>query len=216
MRSIGYSMLLVAFLALPIAALAVIEALHSGETPPGTRSDIHAIRTRRVDPATPKSEGEAMERAMFGAGCFWGVEAAFRKIEGVKATAVGFSGGHTEDPTYRDVCNDNTGHAEVVLVEFDPKVVSYEKLLETFWSIHNPTTPNRQGPDVGSQYRSVIFTYGEAQAKAAQESKKALAASERYDDRPIVTEILPAPTFWRAEEYHQQYYEKKGIAGCGI
>jgi peptide-methionine (S)-S-oxide reductase len=156
-----------------------------------------------------------MEKATFGAGCFWGVEAAFRQIKGVKATAVGYMGGKLKDPTYQDVCTDRTGHAEVVEVEFDPSEVSYEDLLRVFWDNHDPTTLNRQGPDTGTQYRSVIFYHTPEQEAAAKASKEALAKSGRYK-RPIVTEIVPAPEFWRAEEYHQQYLEKRGLAHCHI
>jgi peptide-methionine (S)-S-oxide reductase len=156
-----------------------------------------------------------MEKATFGAGCFWGVEAAFRQIKGVKATAVGYMGGKLKDPTYQDVCTDRTGHAEVVEVEFDPSEVSYEDLLRVFWDNHDPTTLNRQGPDTGTQYRSVVFYHTPEQEAAAKASKEALAKSGRYK-RPIVTEIVPAPEFWRAEEYHQQYLEKRGLAHCHI
>ncbi len=156
-----------------------------------------------------------MEKATFGAGCFWGVEAAFRQIDGVISTAVGYSGGRTANPTYRDVCSDETGHAEVVEVEFDPAKVSYERLLDVFWENHDPTTLNRQGPDVGSQYRSAIFFHTPAQEATARESKARLAAAKRFR-RPIVTEIEPAATFYRAEDYHQQYLEKRGLASCHI
>jgi peptide-methionine (S)-S-oxide reductase len=156
-----------------------------------------------------------MEKATFGAGCFWGVEAAFRLIKGVKSTAVGYAGGWKDNPTYHDVCTDGTGHAEVVQVEYDPSEVAYEDLLEVFWSNHNPTTLNRQGPDVGTQYRSVIFFHGPEQERAARESKEALDKSGRFS-RPIVTQIEPAQTFYRAEEYHQQYLEKRGLASCHI
>jgi len=156
-----------------------------------------------------------MEKATFGAGCFWGVEAAFRQIKGVKATAVGYMGGKLNDPTYQDVCTDRTGHAEVVQVEYDPSEVSYEDLLRAFWENHDPTTLNRQGPDTGTQYRSVIFYHTPEQEAAAKASKEALAKSGRYK-RPIVTEIVPAPEFWRAEDYHQQYLEKRGLAHCLI
>ncbi|MFQ3592608.1 MAG: peptide-methionine (S)-S-oxide reductase MsrA [Gemmataceae bacterium] len=154
-------------------------------------------------------------KAMFGAGCFWGVEAAFRKIPGVVATAVGYSGGQVENPTYRQVCSDTTGHAEVVEVEYDPSRVTYEQLLAVFWENHDPTQLNRQGPDIGTQYRSVIFYYDEAQKAAAEASKAALEASGRFH-RPIVTAIEPAGTFWRAEEYHQQYLEKRGLTTCHL
>jgi peptide-methionine (S)-S-oxide reductase len=156
-----------------------------------------------------------MEKATFGAGCFWGVEAAFRQLPGVRSTAVGYAGGKTAKPTYRDVCTDQTGHAEVVQVEFEPAEISYERLLEVFWDVHNPTQRNRQGPDVGTQYRSVIFYHTPDQASAARASKEKLEKSNPHG-RPIVTEILPAPEFWPAEEYHQQYLEKRGLAQCHI
>lgn len=156
-----------------------------------------------------------MEKASFGAGCFWGVEAAFRQLKGVTATAVGYMGGSMPDPTYHDVCTDRTGHAEVVQVEYDPAQVSYDDLLRVFWENHDPTTLNRQGPDVGTQYRSVIFYHSPEQEAAAKASKDALAKSGRFK-RPIVTEIKPAPEFWRAEEYHQQYLEKRGLAHCHL
>src|SRR5438874_6743480 len=142
-----------------------------------------------------------MKVATFGAGCFWGVEAAFRQVDGVVDTAVGYSGGSTEDPTYHDVCTDRTGHAEVVRVEFDPERVSYDALLDVFWKSHDPTTLNRQGPDHGTQYRSVIFTHDEDQEASAIASKEREQASGHYR-RPIVTQIVPAAAFYRAEEYH--------------
>lgn len=156
-----------------------------------------------------------MEKATFGAGCFWGVEAAFRQVPGVVETAVGYAGGTTPDPTYRDVCTDETGHAEVVEVTYDPARVSYEDLLKVFWENHDPTQLNRQGPDIGTQYRSVIFFHSLEQRDAAMLSRKRLEASGRYR-RSIVTEITPAPTFWRAEDYHQRYLEKRGLASCRI
>ena len=156
-----------------------------------------------------------MKKATFGAGCFWGVELAFRQVEGVRDVAVGYSGGHQPEPSYRDVCTGQTGHAEVVEVDYDPEKVSYSKLLDVFWSIHDPTTPNRQGPDVGTQYRSAIFTHDDEQARLAGESKAAHDSSGQFR-RPIVTEITPASTFYRAEEYHQRYLEKHGQAGCSI
>jgi peptide-methionine (S)-S-oxide reductase len=155
------------------------------------------------------------EKATFGAGCFWGVEATFRQVKGVKATAVGYAGGKTKSPTYREVCTDATGHAEVVQVDYDPAEVSYDRLLGVFWASHDPTQLNRQGPDVGTQYRSVIFFLSPEQEAAARESKAALEASGRFR-RPIVTEILPAPEFWLAEDYHQQYLEKRGLSHCRI
>ncbi len=153
------------------------------------------------------------EKATFAAGCFWGVEAKFRAIEGVVDAAVGYTGGRKENPTYSEVCSGRTGHAEAVQVEFDPAVVSYEQLLEVFWNIHDPTQLNRQGPDIGSQYRSAIFYHTPEQQAAALASKAALEQSGRLR-RPIATEIVPAQTFWRAEEYHQRYHEKHGGA-CG-
>jgi len=159
--------------------------------------------------------GATMEKATFAAGCFWGIEAAFRQIEGVTFTAVGYTGGNTENPTYKQVCSDRTGHAEAVRVEFDPAIVSYEQLLEVFWNIHNPTTLNRQGPDFGSQYRSAIFYHDEAQKAAAMASKEQLQNSGKHK-RDVVTQINAASTFYMAEDYHQQYYEKRGLAGCGI
>lgn len=156
-----------------------------------------------------------METAMFGAGCFWGVEAAFRKVAGVKSTAVGYAGGHTNHPSYKEVCTDETGHAEVVLVEYDPKVVSYADLLNVFWNSHNPTTLNRQGPDVGTQYRSAIFYANDEQKELAEDSKQKLEASGKFRN-PIVTEITKAPQFFRAEEYHQQYLEKRGQSSCHL
>jgi len=155
-----------------------------------------------------------MEKATFGAGCFWGVEEAFRKVKGVKSTVVGYAGGKTVDPTYKEVCTDKTGHAEVVQVEFDPSKISYDDLLAIFFQIHDPTTRNRQGPDVGSQYRSVIFYHSPSQEKSARAYKEQLELSSRYAG-PIVTEILPAGPFYRAEEYHQKYHEKHG-GSCGI
>ncbi len=150
-------------------------------------------------------------KATFGAGCFWCVEDIFRKIEGVSDTAVGYSGGWMKNPTYKDVCTDTTGHAEVVQVEYDPKTISYEGLLDVFWNSHDPTQLNRQGPDVGAQYRSVIFFHDAEQEKIAHASKEKLAKSGRIG-KPIMTQIKPAEEFYNAEEYHQQYYSKCGIA----
>ncbi|HLF17773.1 MAG TPA: peptide-methionine (S)-S-oxide reductase MsrA [Candidatus Omnitrophota bacterium] len=147
------------------------------------------------------------EKAMFGAGCFWCVEEDFQKAPGVVSTRVGYSGGKSENPTYSQVCSGTTGHTEVTLVEFDPKVISYEQLLEVFFSIHDPTTLNRQGPDIGVQYRSVIFYFDDKQRKAAEEVKKKLQASGRFP-KLIVTAIEPAQAFYKAEEYHQNYYCK--------
>jgi peptide-methionine (S)-S-oxide reductase len=155
------------------------------------------------------------EKATFGAGCFWGVEAAFRQIKGVKTTAAGFMGGTREDPSYEDVCYRKTGHAEVVEVEYDPALVSYDALLAVFWENHDPTQLNRQGPDIGDQYRSAIFVHTPEQRTAAEASKQQLESEGRYR-RPIVTEITPAATFYKAEDYHQQYLEKRGLSTCHI
>ncbi len=156
-----------------------------------------------------------MKTATFGAGCFWGVEEAFRQVEGVIATSVGYSGGGIENPTYKDVCSGRTGHAEVVQLEFDPGKVSYEQLLDLFWSLHDPTQLNRQGPDTGTQYRTVIFFHHTEQENAARLSKDAIDKSGRLAG-PVVTEIVPAGTFWRAEEYHQQYVARGGRGACAI
>jgi peptide-methionine (S)-S-oxide reductase len=167
------------------------------------------FRNERRETSLPDVEGA--ERATFAAGCFWGVEAAFRGIEGVVATRVGYTGGTTADPSYEQVCSDATGHAEAVQVWFDPDVVSYDELLDTFWSIHDPTTPDRQGWDFGSQYRSAIFFHD------ADQERDALASRDEHQSslaRPIVTQIAPASTFYDAEEYHQRYAEKHGGAAC--
>ncbi|NNF66643.1 MAG: peptide-methionine (S)-S-oxide reductase MsrA [Gammaproteobacteria bacterium] len=155
-----------------------------------------------------------MALATFGAGCFWGVEATFREMD-ISDAAVGYMGGTTRNPSYKEVCNENTGHVEVVQIEFDPDKVSYEQLLEKFWSCHNPTQHNRQGPDYGSQYRSVVFYHDDSQRKNAEDSKKALEESGRFATK-IATKIEPAAEFWRAEEYHQRYLEKHGRAHCRI
>jgi len=157
-----------------------------------------------------------MEKATFGAGCFWGVEVAFANIPGVTATAVGYEGGKKDAPTYRDVCTDTTGHAEVVELDFDPAKVGFEALLDAFFSLHDPTQLNRQGPDWGTQYRSAVF-YHSPEQKAAAEAKIAeLNASGRFNPKRVVTKVEPAQTFWRAEEYHQRYLEKRGLASCHI
>jgi peptide-methionine (S)-S-oxide reductase len=156
-----------------------------------------------------------MEKATFAAGCFWGVEAAFREVPGIVSTAVGYMGGTLKNPTYEDVCTDRTGHAEVVQVEYDPSKVSFDGLLKVFWETHDPTTLNRQGPDVGTQYRSVIFFHTPEQEAEAKASKEQLEQRRAYK-RPIVTAIAPASEFWRAEEYHQQYFEKRGVAHCRV
>ena len=155
------------------------------------------------------------ESATFAAGCFWGVEAAFREVPGVVDAEVGFTGGATESPAYREVCSGRTGHAEAVRVVFDPAVVSYDDLLEVFWRIHDPTQVDRQGPDVGTQYRSAIFVHSPEQEAAALASRQSLAGRRRWS-RPIATGIVPTGPFWRAEEYHQRYFEKTGRVGCAL
>jgi peptide-methionine (S)-S-oxide reductase len=167
------------------------------------------FRDGSVENSTLDPEG--MQRASFAAGCFWGVEAAFREIEGVAATRVGYSGGTLADPTYEQVCSDATGHAEAVRVWFDPDVVSYDELLDTFWSVHDPTSRNRQGWDFGSQYRSAIFFEDGGQERLAIASRD---ERQKSSAKPIVTEIVPASTFYDAEEYHQRYFEKHGGAFC--
>ena len=155
------------------------------------------------------------EKATFAAGCFWGVEATFRAVPGVIDAPVGYTGGSKDEPTYREVCSGNTGHAEAVEVTYDPDIVTFEQLLEVFWNNHNPTTLNRQGPDRGTQYRSAVFFHTPEQEQIATASKEALDKSEKFKD-PVVTEISPATTFWRAEEYHQRYFEKQGISHCPV
>jgi peptide-methionine (S)-S-oxide reductase len=154
-----------------------------------------------------------MAKATFAAGCFWGVEDAFRQVKGVTSTAVGYIGGHTQNPTYKEVCTNSTGHAEAVEVEFDPKQVSYKELLAAFFQSHDPTQLNRQGPDYGTQYRSAIFFHDATQEAEAREAVAALGKSGIFK-RPIVTQIVAAPEFYRAEEYHQKYFEKQGIRAC--
>jgi peptide-methionine (S)-S-oxide reductase len=156
-----------------------------------------------------------MKTATFGAGCFWGIEEAFRGVPGVVDTAVGYTGGTLAQPTYEDVCTDTTGHAEVVEVTYDEAKVAFEQLLDVFWTIHDPTQLNRQGPDVGTQYRSAIFYHDEDQHAAAQASKTRKEQTGRFP-RPIATEIVPASTFWRAEEYHQKYLAKRGRSSCHL
>jgi peptide-methionine (S)-S-oxide reductase len=172
-----------------------------------------STRSENIDlrPGTEPSGSQHLQRATFAAGCFWGVEAAFREIEGVVRTQVGYTGGSTADPSYEQVCSDTTGHAEAVEVWFDPTLVSYDDLLSVFWSIHDPTTPNRQGWDFGSQYRSAIFFHDADEERLAVASRD---ERQRALNRPIVTEIVPAPEFYEAEEYHQRYFEKNGGAFC--
>lgn len=156
---------------------------------------------------------ENLQTATFAAGCFWGVEEAFRQVKGVKSTAVGYTGGTFKNPSYEDVCSDMTGHAEAVQIQYDPREVSYEQLLEVFWSVHDPTTKNRQGPDIGSQYRSMISYHTSEQEMLAKQSKENIERSGKFRNG-IVTEIVQALTFYKAEEYHQQYYEKRGGGKC--
>lgn len=163
---------------------------------------------------TVEAGNDKVEKALFGAGCFWHVEEAFRRVKGVVNTTVGYSGGTTKNPTYADVCSGKTHHKEVVLVEYDPLLVSYDELLEVFWKEHDPTTLDRQGPDVGEQYRSVIYYKDDVQKAAAIESKERAQNTERFKNRNIVTEILPVEEFYPAEEYHQRYFEKRGLRSC--
>ena len=156
-----------------------------------------------------------MEKATFGAGCFWGVEARFQQVPGVLETAVGYAGGNTDNPTYKEVCTDRTGHAEVVEVTFDPQQVSYQALLDLFFELHDPTQVNRQGPDWGSQYRTAIFYHSPEQESTARATIARLEAGKRFS-RPIATQVVPATTFWRAEDYHQKYLEKRGALSCHI
>jgi peptide-methionine (S)-S-oxide reductase len=159
-------------------------------------------------------EDTKLERATFAAGCFWGVEAAFRRVKGVVETVVGYTGGDVPNPGYQKVCSGRTGHAEAVGILFDPAVISYEKLLDIFWKIHDPTQLNRQGPDTGTSYRSAIFYHSPGQQELAEASREQLAGTTEYRGKKIVTEIVPARQFWKAEEYHQQYFEKSGRGYC--
>jgi methionine-S-sulfoxide reductase len=200
----GKILILISILALVAAAglPGLLRRVRAGEDAAATGKEAAEMTTAETTPRT--------ETAIFAAGCFWGVEAAFQKVEGVTGTAVGYTGGHTEKPTYEEVCNKGTGHAEAVKVIYDPERVGYRRLLEVFFAIHDPTQVNRQGPDVGDQYRSAVFTLTAAQRTAAEAYVQELQEGEAYD-RPIATEITPAGTFWPAEDYHQDYYRKRGL-----
>jgi peptide-methionine (S)-S-oxide reductase len=174
-----------------------------------------AMTPAKRDSNDSREDGMMTEKATFGAGCFWGVEASFRELPGVLNATSGYAGGHMENPTYKDVCTDRTGHAEVVEVEFDPAQITYDQLLQAFWNLHDPTQVNRQGPDHGTQYRTVIFFHSPEQEETAKASKQRLAESGKFS-RPIATAIEPAQTFYPAEEYHQQYLAKRGLRHCHI
>lgn len=202
-----YPLLCIALLSLLLSACGI-----AGEGS-ATASTTAPATSPSTQARTSQEKNHMIAKATFGAGCFWGVEETFRTTPGVLSTTVGYAGGKTENPTYKEVCTDRTGHAEVVQVEYDPTKITYEQLLEVFWTCHDPTQKNRQGPDVGTQYRTVIFTHTPEQAAAAQASKEKLEASGKFK-KPIATAIEPAPAFYPAEEYHQQYLFKRGVKVC--
>ena len=171
--------------------------------------------SKKTPSKSPSKDGSNYELATFAAGCFWGVESIFKQVTGVMETTVGYTGGTVPNPSYRQVCTGITGHAEAVLIKYDPKIVSYEELLSLFWRIHDPTTPNRQGPDVGTQYRSAIFYHDDRQKKAAEESKEEFDRNGSYINK-ATTQIIPASPFYEAEEYHQDYFEKQGGGSCHV
>ena len=199
-----------ALLAVGIGVLAFVMGADAGDKNSTPKQEPSKATTGEHD-----MSDQNYKTAMFGAGCFWGVEASYRQVEGVKETAVGYAGGSVDNPTYKQVCYSGTGHAEVVRVIYDPSKVSYDDLLKVFWENHDPTQLNRQGPDVGDQYRSAIFYYDDDQKAAAMASKQTLDKSGDYK-RPIVTQVESAPEFWMAEDYHQQYLEKRGLSTCRI
>jgi len=213
----------VATLAIGVASVAACKSVSSGNeagTGAHTTKIVASSGMRNVgtDPGsvgmgTPLTAKPGHELAAFAAGCFWGVEDTFRQVPGVTATVVGYTGGHTKNPTYETVCSHTTGHAETVLVEFDPKMVTYEKLLEIFFATHDPSTMNRQGPDVGDQYRSAVFTFGDGQAEAA---RAAMGRAQAKLGKKVVTQVSPIPAFYKAEDYHQQYDEKTGTHSCPL
>jgi len=214
-----------------LSAVAAGALYYAGRTPLDTRASTESCATsdstttaatasketkKMITSKIAESKSGKVEVATFGAGCFWGVESTFRALPGVLSTSVGYSGGYLDNPTYKDVCYKDTGHAEVVQIEFDPEEISYAKLLDVFWKNHDPTTINRQGPDEGSQYRSVVFYHNDAQRQAAEEVKEQLTASKRFGVRPIVTQIVQAMKYYPAEDYHQQYNEKRGRTSCHL
>lgn len=206
------SIFIICGLVLGVAVAALSQTAEVGRV---SGADILRRETHHRRGGSEMTETKNLETATFAAGCFWGVEETFRHLKGVKDTVVGYTGGNYERPSYKMVCTGTTGHAEALQVTFDPSEISYDDLLQVFWENHDPTTLNRQGPDVGEQYRSAIFTHTPEQAAKAEESKRRLEQGGVFR-RPIVTQIVPASTFWPAEDYHQQYLEKNGLASCRL